>query len=109
MNKTEVIVFGLKDEAPAQGGCACSCGDSGCDPTPTMGEMYEELSDYLSQKLDNVEIKFIDIMDNELVEHDDVLQLLEKQFPIPYTKIDGKVAFYGGISNQMIYEEVVKE
>ncbi|PKM51906.1 MAG: hypothetical protein CVV02_04655 [Firmicutes bacterium HGW-Firmicutes-7] len=107
-SKTQVIVFGLKDEAPAESGCGCSCGDTGCGPTPTMGEMYQELSEFLTTKVDNIEFKFVDILEDELEEHEDVLELLEKQFPIPFTKINGKMAFYGGISNEAIYEDIKK-
>ncbi|PKM94592.1 MAG: hypothetical protein CVU84_10085 [Firmicutes bacterium HGW-Firmicutes-1] len=73
-----------------------------------MGEMFQELTEFITPKMEDIEFKFIDILEDDLDEHDDVLGLLEKQFPIPYTKINGKMAFYGGISNDAIYEEIKK-
>lgn len=107
-SKTQVIIFGLKNEAQVPSNCGCSCGDSGCGPTQTMGEIYEKLVNDLKNKINNVEFQFIDVIENDLNEHEDALDLMKKEFPIPYTKINGEMKFYGGISSEAILEEINK-
>jgi len=102
--KVKVEVFGIRDQA-AGGGCGCG-GD--CGPQQTMGEIYEELVIFInkSKLKDQVDLQFIDILDDNMDGHDKVREVLEKGYGIPLTAVAGTLRFHSGISNKMIYEAI---
>lgn len=104
--KIKVIVFGIKDQSTG-GDCNCS---GGCGPVKTMGEAYEEFVNYLyNTKLRNhIDIEFIDILMDNMDEHDSVLDAMNKGYGLPLTTINGNIKFYGGISNKMIFNSLRK-
>ena len=106
--KIKVEVFGINDQA-AGGGCGPGCcGPAGCGPQLTMGEMFEQLEEFIqaSDIKDKVELQFIDVIDDDIDGYSDINRAMEKGFVIPLTAIDGKLRFHRGISNEMIYEAV---
>lgn len=111
MSKRVVIeVFGLRDTAPAAG-CACEddCGPD-CGTGPTMGESYRELVDYF-QKSDlqgQVELKFVDILEDDLTNYEYARQRLERGCVMPLTAINGKMRFYGPVAPALVYEQAKK-
>lgn len=104
--KIKVEIFGIKDQPLS---CGCGCGES-CGPTKTMGLAYEEFVDFLknSNIKDNVETQFIDVLMDNLNDHESVIKAMQSGFTLPLTAIDGELKFYGGISNEMIYDEIAK-
>ena len=104
--KINITIYGIKDEPPATSGC--SCGPAGCGPTLTMGELFEDLKTFIKESSfsDKVEVIFSDIIEDDLDE--DTTELLKKQFPIPYTRINEKLSFYGGIPKEAILNELAK-
>lgn len=106
--KIKVEVFGIRDQAACGGGCDCGCSD--CGPQATMGEMYEQLEEFIqaSDMKDMVELQFIDVIDNDMDGYADVSVAMEKGFMIPLTAINGKLRFHKGISNEMIYDAITQ-
>lgn len=104
--KIKVEVFGIKDQS-AGGGCSCS---GGCGPVKTMWEMYDEFADFLSNSnvKDRIETKFIDVLMDDLDGYESVKNAMERGYSMPLTAINGKLKFYGGISNKMVYAEIKK-
>jgi len=102
----EIEVFGIRDEEPAG---ICSCGGS-CDSSheKTMGEMFEELKRFLlhSDVAKEVQIRFLDVLEDDLSGYDTAHMMFKTGYALPMVAIKGKVCFYGGISDSMIYEEI---
>ncbi|MFZ5973908.1 MAG: hypothetical protein ACOYU3_00675 [Bacillota bacterium] len=109
--KIKVEVFGIRDQAASSGcgGGCCDCG-SDCGPQATMGEMFEQLQDFIeaSDMKDRVELAFIDVINDDMDGYADVNMAMERGFMIPLTAIDGKLRFHRGISNEMIYEAITE-
>ena len=105
-DKIKVEVFGIKDQ-PA--GAGCSCGGS-CGPTKTMKEMYDEFVEYLSKTEinDKVEINFTDILLDSKDEITLVTNAMKLGYKLPLTSLNGKMRFYGGISNELMVREITK-
>ncbi|WP_222927259.1 MULTISPECIES: hypothetical protein [Thermosediminibacter] len=72
--------------------------------------MYDEFVEFIqnSDVKDKVDIKFIDVMEDSLDGYDAVKTMLEKGYGMPLTAVNGRLRFYGGISNEMFYEEIKK-
>ncbi len=104
MEKLSVTVFGLKDESVA-GGCDCA---GACGPTPTMGELYDGLVKFIdgSDLAGKVEMKFIDVMEEQLDGYQSVKEYMQKGYALPLTSINGEMKLYGGISNEMVYDNL---
>lgn len=71
--------------------------------------MKDEVDD-LAEKLrgvfgNGVEIRFIDVMSDEIIEYPDVMQIL-KRVSLPLTVIGGKPRFHGGLAMDMIIDAV---
>ena len=103
---TEIQVFGIRDEAHASR-CSCGCGSS---PVKTMGEIYEELESFLVQSDvgAEVQVQFLDVLDDDLKGHDTAHKMFKNGFTLPLVAIKGVVRFSGGINNTMVYDEVKK-
>ncbi|MDT8900298.1 hypothetical protein [Anaeroselena agilis] len=110
-SKITIEVFGLRNESVNGGGCCDGgCGPGGCGPAPTMGEMYQELVEFMEQSelKDKVALQFIDVMADNLDGYESVKKVLDKGLGLPVTAINGKAIFYGGLSVPKIYDEVKK-
>ena len=102
-NKIKVDIFGVKGQ---EGDCGCAGG--GCGPTQTIDEQVDELKKFLDENSSevDVEVKFFDVMEDEIEEIDQIKAMTEQGYSLPLTAIEGKMKFYGGISPQMIYDEI---
>ena len=106
LNKIRVDVFGIKDQ-PIGGGCSCS---GGCGPIKTMGEMYDEFVNFLSNSnlKQPIETKFIDVLMDDLSKYEVIEEAINKGYSIPLTTINGTLKFYGGIPDKVIFSEIEK-
>ncbi|MFZ5975694.1 MAG: hypothetical protein ACOYU3_09920 [Bacillota bacterium] len=111
MEKVKIEVFGLKGQAAGGGGCGPGCGPAGCGPQLTMGEMFDILEEFIeaSDIKDKVELRFIDLFEEDIDGYADVSKAISRGFMIPLTAIDGKLRFHRGISNELIYEAVAEK
>lgn len=102
-----IEVFGIREESTG-GCCAGGCGSGGCGPSKTMGEQFDELEQFLAgtELKEQIEIKFVDVMSDELEAYPSGKQALEKGLALPITVINGKARFYGGLSTKKIYTEI---
>jgi len=103
-----IEVFGIRDEEPAG---ICSCGGScGSSSEKTMGEMCDELKRFLRQSdlANEVEVQFLDVLEDDLSGYDTAHMMFKTGYALPLVAIKGKVCFYGGISNSMVYAEIRK-
>lgn len=75
-----------------------------------MGEMFEELAGFFAtgELKDKVSLKFIDVLEDSLDEHETVRKVLDKGIALPVTAINGKPMFSGGLSTELILEEIRK-
>jgi hypothetical protein len=107
--RVEIEVYGMWDEAPAASSCGCGGGGCGCGaPAPTMGDMFEDLRKSLdaSDIKDQCSLRFIDVMKDSGSQVDEVRGLVEKGYTLPLTALNGKWAFYGGMSSEMFYGKI---
>lgn len=106
--KIKVEVFGVKNQA-AGSGCSCS---GGCEPTVTMGEMYDTFVDYISKSSlkDSLEIKFIDVFVEDIVDdYKYIIDALNKGFGLPLTAVNGELKFYGGLIGEVVFDQLKNE
>ncbi|OWZ82786.1 hypothetical protein [Natranaerobius trueperi] len=105
-DKLKVDIFGVKSE-PVPGGCGCN---GGCGPQPTMGELFNELVDFIndSDLAAKVELNFIDVNETDMDNYPEAKKSLDNELPIPLTTINGKPTMYGGINKELIYRKVKK-
>lgn len=103
INRIKVIVFGVRNSKPRG---KCSCGDC-CDSTKFTGRLYYDLVQFIdgSDIEDFIEMKFVDLSmnpdGNNAIEY-----FIDHGFGVPLTTMNGNVILYGGISNNVIYQEV---
>ncbi len=111
--KIKIEMYGIKDQAPPSGCSSCSgCKSaSDCDPSLTMGEMFDGLNDFIdsSDIKDNVELHFIDIEKEGLEAYENVKHALEVGNRPPIIAIGGELKFQGGVFFQLVYQEVQKQ
>ena len=100
-----VEVFGIKG-SPIGGGCSCS---GGCGPKITIDEAYQDLVDVVQKSTikDCVELKFIDVREDNLDDYQEVKGLLNR-YGLPITAINGKPTLYGGLPAERVHREIVK-
>lgn len=75
-----------------------------------MWEMYSSLVKYIwsGDIKDGVEIKFIDVINDDIDKYPGILDILRKGYVIPLVAINRVVKFYGGIPYEAVYKEVEK-
>lgn len=75
-----------------------------------MWQMYNSLVKYIrsSSIKDNVKIKFIDVISDDIGVYPAVYEILRKGYAIPIVTINGIAKFYGGIPYEAIYSEIEK-
>lgn len=105
-NKVKVEIFGVKDY-PA-GGCSC---EGPCGPSRTMDDLYFEFVNFIKEmdKKDNVETEFIDVLEDDMSKYEYANKALDKGYGLPLTAINKRACFYGGISNDMIWNKINEE
>ncbi len=105
-DKVKIEIFGIKNQ-PAGGGCSCG---GNCGPVQTIGEQYEELIQFLEGKnlSDKVDIKFIEINRENLKEYIEINKLLDEGHYLPLTFINESLKLHAFISNETIYDQIVK-
>ena len=110
-SKIVIEVFGIRDQSAGGGGCGggCSC-SGGCGPAPTMGEMYQDLVGFMekSEVKDEIALRFIDVLEANMDEHEAVKKVLDSGIGLPLTVINGEPRFYGGLSTWQVFSEVKK-
>ena len=99
------------DKGSGCGGCGSKKGESGgCgSKTPkTVSELYRELVEFIegSDVKDKTVLEFIDINKINILDYDDVRYLYDGGYELPYCVIDGIVRYYGGISNELILNDI---
>lgn len=102
--KVEVKVFGIKINSPHG---ECSCG-SCCDSEKPIGLLYREFIQAINNSdiKEYVDIKFIDLRTDISDGYSMIKYIIDKKFGIPLITINGELKLYGGISNNIIYQEI---
>lgn len=103
INRIKVIVFGVRNSTPSG---ECSCGDC-CDSTKLTGRLYYDLVQFIdgSDVEDFIDMKFIDLSMNP-DGNNAIKYFLTKGLGMPLTTMNGSVILYGGLSNDIIYQEI---
>lgn len=75
-----------------------------------MLQMYDSLRKYIGSGnlKDKVEVKFIDVLSDEIDKYPDALELLGKGCEMPLVLINGAVKAYGGIPFKAVCKEIEK-
>lgn len=134
-SKIKIEIYGWRDQQLSSG-CGCSGKDccrksssfSGClrcgngshrcssnsqtKISKTVGEGYNELEEFIkdSDISNNAELEFIDVYHNNKEDNNyfRVKEIINKGFEPPITIIDNIIRYYGGISNDLIYKDVIE-
>ena len=97
--------------------CGCSgCGSKSCggdsvdQSTNTTGTQYEELVLFLQDTgvKSKVEIEFLDMSKINILDFDDIRVLDEMGYEPPFIVIEGIVRYYGGISKNLVYKDILE-
>jgi len=125
-------LLGTKDSAKGCGGCSSdhshggcggcgsrngislvseetsSCGGCGSKVSKSTGQHYIELIEFInnSSVKNKVEINFLDLNKINILDHDNIRTLDEFGYEAPFVVVDNIVRYYGGISSELIYEDV---
>ena len=124
MVKIKVEIYGNQNSIMA-GGCSvgeCSkgCGScnssgdgcSGCGSKESKSKTQLELFNELKSLIQNSDVKeytelfFFEVSEDSIGGNEEILDLIERDFNLPITVIDGIVRYYGGISNNLIYKDI---
>ena len=107
--KIIVKVFGIKDQSSG-GNSGCGCSGGCCGSSKTMEKMYDEFVSFLSRSniRQRIDITFVDVLMEDMDRYDYIMDAMNQGYELPLTAINGKVKFYGGISNKMIYDTLRK-
>lgn len=78
--------------------------------TPTLEEQTRDLGQRLAKYYGpRVTVEYVDVFSPQMMEHPDALRVLTRRnVPLPLVSVDGKPTFAGGISIDMITEELEK-
>ncbi len=107
--KAKVEIFGIPEQNAGSGACNCSCGSYGCTAIRT-DVLYRELEDFInnSDVKDITELSFIDIENNDLEQYGNVKKAVDIGYPLPLTRLNGELVFYGDITGAALYNEIKK-
>lgn len=85
-----------------------SCGGCGSKTSKTTGQHYTDLLDFIknSSIKNNVDIEFFDLNKINILDYDNIRTLDEFGYEGPFVVIGDIVRYYGGISPELIYEDV---
>jgi len=75
-----------------------------------MWQMYDSLIKYIesSNIKDKVQIKFIDVINDNIKDYPTALNLLRKGYALPLVIVNGVAKFYGSLPYEAIYIEIEK-
>lgn len=120
MCRDEVIkvqVYGIgcneaKKSGCSGGGCASKKGCSSCtgetEKPMTEFDGYENLKKFLykSDVGDFVSVDFMELEQGNV--EDKIKKILDQDMNTPIVVIDGIVRYYGGISNRLVYNDIIE-
>ena len=74
----------------------------------STGILYNDLIHFLdnSDTEDYIDIKFVDLITDVVDGHSTMKYFIQKGFGFPITTSNGEIKLYGGISNNIIYQEI---
>ncbi len=109
VKKAKVEVFGIPEQNAGSGACSCSCGGCGC-PSIRTDELYGKMEVFIngSDVKDITELSFIDIENNDLEQYGNVKKAIDIGYPLPLTRLNGELVFYGDIKGAALYNEIKK-
>jgi hypothetical protein len=87
-----------------------SCGDCGSKELKTTGQYYLDLVSFVkgSPVKDKVDIEFFYLDKINILDYDSIRTLDEFGYEAPYVVIDDIVRYYGGISERLIYGDILE-
>lgn len=96
-----------KDNGKASG-CGGSC--SGCQTSKKTIEAFTELDQYLRMKGigNDVSLNFIEADEEGMLGHEELRELMKQGFTLPIIVIDEIPRYYGGISKDLIYKDILE-
>ncbi|MCL4377906.1 MAG: hypothetical protein M1409_05910 [Actinobacteria bacterium] len=105
-DKIKIEIFGIKNQ-PAGGSCLYSCSFG---PVQTIGEQYKELVKFLEKKYfaNRLDLKFVEINKENLEKLPEINKLLDEGYYFPLTLINGKLKLNSFISNEVIFDLIIK-
>jgi glutaredoxin len=88
--------------------CGGSC--SGCPTSKKTIEAFTELDQYLRVKgiSDDVSLNFIEADEEGMLGHEELRELMRQGFTLPIIVIDEIPRYYGGISKDLIYKDILE-
>lgn len=104
--KMGIAIKGSEQESDA--GCG-GCSSKKSEPKST-GTQFDELKNFIndSNVRDVVELQFYDLNKINVLDYDDIRILTEMEYEAPFVVIDGVVRYYGGISSDLIYKDILE-
>ncbi|AZV57290.1 hypothetical protein [Clostridium sp. AWRP] len=122
-SKIKINVYGNKDAIITGDSCnnkhsSCSGKCEGCKSTNSSKtiqvktlDLYYNLINFLTinHMKENVDIHFIELAKNSPINEESIKveNLIKKGFKPPITVIDGIIRYYAGISNVLVYRDVL--
>jgi hypothetical protein len=96
-----------KDKSKASG-CGGAC--AGCQTSKKTIEAFTELDQYLRMKgiVDDVSLNFIEADEEGMLNHGELRELMKQGFTLPIIVIDEVPRYYGGISKDLIYKDILE-
>jgi hypothetical protein len=87
-----------------------SCGGCGSKELKTTGQYYLELMNFIkgSPMKDKVDIEFLPLDKINILDHENIRTLDEFGYEAPFVVIDDIVRYYGGISERLIYGDILE-
>ena len=74
-----------------------------------MEEQVAALGRELRRRYGNrVAVEYIDVYSPQMWDHEEIVKLLQRNVPLPIISVDGKPRFAGGISYEVVAEELRK-
>lgn len=87
-----------------------SCGGCGNKELKTTGQYYLELNKFINSSPVNnkVDIEFFHLDRINILDHENIRTLDEFGYEAPFVVIDDIVRYYGGISERLIYGDILE-
>jgi hypothetical protein len=73
-----------------------------------LNEQYTDLAEFLTERgvMHSIDLKFMELNKINILDYDDLRVLYDKDFEPPYVVIDGIIRYYGGLSFDLIYNDI---
>lgn len=110
--KINVKIFGNINEilgSCSKKGCSGSCTcNSGCSQDKTCKKAYDNLKLFLEQSdvKDKFILEFIEVDSKAILNYEELREYIKEGYTTPYIIIDGVFRYYGGISNNLVYNDI---